>query len=199
MNPASWTKTGYPLLTSDDVPGQAGPGHNSFTVDEYGNPVIVYHSRTIGDTSNTGEASDGGLYDPRRHTRANLLTWDVDGAPVLNQTQQERLADAQSRVQVRVVVAVPQITATVDPAAPTGAEFSGEAALDPANWTSLGGVKAAAGDAIAFRNFSLDMTHFESGGRHYVVWAENPGPSTLRMAEIDPSNPSQLASPSIQL
>jgi len=52
--------------------------------------------------------------------------------------------------------------------------------LDPANWTSLGSVRAADGDPIAFRNFSLDMTHFESDGKHYVVWAENPGPSTLR-------------------
>ena len=120
MNPASWTKTGYPLLTSDDVPGQAGPGHNSFTVDEYGNPVIVYHSRTIGDTSNPGEATDGGLYDPRRHTRAALVAWDVDGAPVLNQTPQERLSDSHAQVQLRVVVGVPQITATVDPASPTG-------------------------------------------------------------------------------
>jgi GH43 family beta-xylosidase len=121
MDPASWTKSGYPLLTTDDVPGQAGPGHNSFTIDEYGNPVIVYHSRTVGDTSNPGEATDGGLYDPRRHTRAALVTWDVDGAPVFNQAPQERLADAHAQVQLRVVVAVPQITATVDPVSPTGA------------------------------------------------------------------------------
>lgn len=120
MYPASWTKNGYPLLTTDDVPGQFGPGHNSFTVDEYGNPVIVYHSRTTGDTSNPGEATDGGLYDPRRHTRAKLVTWDVDGAPVFNQTRQERLADEQARVQVRVVVDVPQISATVTPSSPDG-------------------------------------------------------------------------------
>ena len=120
MDAASWTKSGYPLLTTDDVPGQFGPGHNSFTVDEYGNPVIVYHSRTVGDTSNTGEATDGGLYDPRRHTRAALVAWDLDGAPVFNQTEQERLSDEQASVQLRVVVGVPQITATVDPAAPSG-------------------------------------------------------------------------------
>lgn len=121
LDPASWTKTGYPLLTTEDVPGQAGPGHNSFTVDEFGNPVIVFHSRTIGDTSNVGEATDGGLFDPRRHTRAALVTWDIDGAPVINQSSQERLSDAQAHVQQRIVVAVPNVTATVDPAVPNGA------------------------------------------------------------------------------
>jgi len=40
---------------------------------------------------------------------------------VLNQTAQERLADEHAQVQLRVVVAVPGITATVDPAQPTGA------------------------------------------------------------------------------
>ena len=103
------------------MPGQVGPGHNSFTVDELGNPVIVYHSRTVGDTSLPGEATDAGLFDPRRHTRAATVHWDVDGVPVLNQTPQEQLSDAQSQVQLRVVVAVPHITATVDPAVPNGA------------------------------------------------------------------------------
>ena len=46
MNPESWTKTAYPVLTSADVPGEYGPGHNSFTVDENGNAVFVYHARS---------------------------------------------------------------------------------------------------------------------------------------------------------
>ncbi|MGN8244231.1 family 43 glycosylhydrolase [Cellulomonas soli] len=123
MDPASWTKNPYPLLTTDDVPGQVGPGHNSFTVDELGNPVIVYHSRTVGDTSNPGEATDAGLYDPRRHARAATVHWDVDGLPVLAMTAAEELAPGLERVQVRVVVeAAPAVavTATVAPADPDG-------------------------------------------------------------------------------
>lgn len=84
--------------------------------------MIVFHSRTVGDTSNPGEATDGGLYDPRRHARATLVTWDV-GAPVFNQTAQERLADAHAAVQVHVVVNAPDlpvVTATVAPAEPNG-------------------------------------------------------------------------------
>ena len=49
-----------------------------------------------------------------------------------------------------------------------------------ANWEELGYLKAAAGDTAAFTSFSLDMTHFEANGKHYLVWAEKPG--TLRPA-----------------
>ena len=48
---------------------------------------------------------------------------------------------------------------------------------------------------------SLDMTYFEAGGRHYLCWADftknegNPeGISSLYIATIDPSNPTQLTS-----
>lgn len=42
----SWVKTNYPVLTSTDFNDEvSGPGHNSFTVDEYGNLIIVYHAR----------------------------------------------------------------------------------------------------------------------------------------------------------
>ncbi|NQX13778.1 family 43 glycosylhydrolase [Microbacteriaceae bacterium VKM Ac-2855] len=104
LDPASWTKVQYPVLTSADVPGQVGPGHNSFTVDEYGNPVIVYHSRTVNDTSNPGEATDLGLNDPRRHARAATVHWDSAGLPVFNLTADEELAPSIKRVQVKVVV-----------------------------------------------------------------------------------------------
>ena len=46
MDVNSWTKQGYPVLTSADVPGEYGPGHNSFTVDEDGNDIFVYHARS---------------------------------------------------------------------------------------------------------------------------------------------------------
>ncbi|NQX26177.1 family 43 glycosylhydrolase [Microbacteriaceae bacterium VKM Ac-2854] len=116
LDPASWQKVQYPVLTSADVPGQVGPGHNSFTVDEFGNPVIVYHSRTINDTSLPGEATDAGLNDPRRHARAATVHWDSAGLPVFNLTADEELAPSLKRVQVQVTVnaVAPalQITAT---------------------------------------------------------------------------------------
>ena len=115
LDPASWTKNPYPLLTTDDVPGQVGPGHNSFTVDELGNPVIVFHSRTVGDSSNPGESTDAGLFDPRRHTRAATVHWDVDGLPVLAMTPEEELPAGLERVEVRVVVSETDGPGPVDP------------------------------------------------------------------------------------
>uniref|UniRef100_UPI003F491C34 family 43 glycosylhydrolase n=1 Tax=Paenarthrobacter nicotinovorans TaxID=29320 RepID=UPI003F491C34 len=104
LDPASWQKMQYPVLSTADVHGQVGPGHNSFTVDEYGNPVIVYHSRTLNDVAVPGEASDFGLNDPRRHARAATVHWDSAGLPVFNMTAEEELRPEFKRVQVDVVV-----------------------------------------------------------------------------------------------
>ncbi|WP_062135994.1 family 43 glycosylhydrolase [Demequina aestuarii] len=104
MDPASWNKLGYPLLTTDDVPGMYGPGHNSFTVDALGNPVMVYHARSYDDPANPGEATDGGLFDPRRNAHATIVNFDVDGLPVLDLTPDEQLDPALRDVQVTVTV-----------------------------------------------------------------------------------------------
>lgn len=41
----AWTKLDYPLMETDLENKRIGPGHNSFTYDEEGNPIIVYHCR----------------------------------------------------------------------------------------------------------------------------------------------------------
>lgn len=69
--------------------------------------------------------------------------------------------------------------------------------LDP--WTECGQMQASAGDDSSFTSFSLDMTYFECGGKHYVIWAEIKGDSSLFMAEIDPSEPWKLTSAPILL
>ena len=46
LDPRSWTKERYPVLCTDAESKIYGPGHNSFTTDEEGNPVMVYHART---------------------------------------------------------------------------------------------------------------------------------------------------------
>ena len=98
LNATSWTKTDYPVLESVDLENQNGPGHNSFTIDEYGNPVIVYHARTPGDPG------DKGLYDPGRHARIKNMNFNADGVPVLNMTPEEELNPAYKEVQVNIIV-----------------------------------------------------------------------------------------------
>jgi GH43 family beta-xylosidase len=55
---------------------QYGPGHNSFTVSEDGSEdILVYHARTY--TEIVGDP----LYDPNRHTRAQVFSWKEDSTP----------------------------------------------------------------------------------------------------------------------
>lgn len=76
LDPDSWTKSQEPVFKSNETTGQYGPGHNCFTVSEDGGEdIIVYHAR------NYKEIVGEPLYDPNRHTRAQKLSWNEDGAP----------------------------------------------------------------------------------------------------------------------
>ncbi len=56
-------------------------------------------------------------------------------------------------------------------------------------WTECGMVQASDTDDLSFTNFSLDMTHFEHRGQHYLIWAQTVGDSSLLMATTDPEKP----------
>lgn len=85
MDISSWTKSDEPLLTSDDLVGEYGPGHNSFTVDEQGDDLFVYHSRSQQCYDKQCEWSDEySLYDPCRSARVRKVLWTDDGFPILN-------------------------------------------------------------------------------------------------------------------
>ena len=75
MNPAVWSKSQQPVFVSSAATGVYGPGHNSFTVDEQGHDLLVYHGRDyeriVGDP----------LFDPNRHTRIQRLYFRADGTP----------------------------------------------------------------------------------------------------------------------
>lgn len=76
LDPLSWKKERYPVLCSDEARGIYGPGHNSFTVDEDGNDILVYHART------EREIVGNPLYNPNRHTMLMKIAWDREGRPV---------------------------------------------------------------------------------------------------------------------
>lgn len=79
LNPRAWKKERYPVLCTDREKGIYGPGHNSFTEDEEGNPVMVYHARTE-------EKIEGNpLYNPNRHAMLMKICWsEKTGAPVFS-------------------------------------------------------------------------------------------------------------------
>lgn len=78
LDPRCWKKERYPVLKTDESKGIYGPGHNSFTKDENGNDIMVYHARTeakiVGDP----------LYNPNRHAHLMQITWDENGRPVFS-------------------------------------------------------------------------------------------------------------------
>lgn len=84
MDISSWTKLPYPVLRTEDLVGEAGPGHNSFTVDENGDTLLVYHSRPASHlTGKCGTYCEESLYDPCRHTRIKKVNFDEMGTPIL--------------------------------------------------------------------------------------------------------------------
>lgn len=76
LDPQMWKKERYPVVKTDPKKGIYGPGHNSFTKDEEGRDVCVFHARTYPEI--TGDP----LYDPNRHTMLMPVEWDSEGRPV---------------------------------------------------------------------------------------------------------------------
>ena len=78
LDPKAWKKERYPVLESSEKAGLYGPGHNTFSVDEQGNPICVYHARPyaqiVGDP----------LYDPNRHARIMRVEFDESGKPIFD-------------------------------------------------------------------------------------------------------------------
>lgn len=84
MDIASWTKLPYPVLRTEDLYGEAGPGHNSFVKDENGDTLLVYHSRPIAHLDGKcGTYCEESLYDPCRHTRIKRVKFTENGEPIL--------------------------------------------------------------------------------------------------------------------
>ena len=78
LDPLSWKKERQPVLKTSEKHGIYGPGHNSFTKDEDGNDIMVYHART--------EANIEGnpLYNPNRHAHLMQVNWDEEDRPLFS-------------------------------------------------------------------------------------------------------------------
>lgn len=90
LDPANWTKGNYPLLTSRSVPGEYGPGHNSYVTDDDGNVWNVYHARP-------------GIDEPRC-SGLRRVHFDIDGCPVLDLTPDRDVNPALTELYLDVVV-----------------------------------------------------------------------------------------------
>ena len=75
MDPAAWTKSSAPVFRSSAKNNVWGAGHNSFTVDEKGRDMLVYHARDY------QKITGNPLHDPNRHTRVQPFGYTADGVP----------------------------------------------------------------------------------------------------------------------
>ena len=75
MDPNVWSKAGEPVFHTSEATSVYGPGHNSFTTDEHGRPLLVYHGRDY------KEIEGDPLFNPDRHTRVQRLYFTEDGTP----------------------------------------------------------------------------------------------------------------------
>lgn len=83
MSTSSWKKLPYPVLETKDLIDEAGPGHNSFVVDENGDTLIVYHARPASHADKKcGSFCDEVLYDPCRHARIKKINFDENKFPI---------------------------------------------------------------------------------------------------------------------
>jgi len=90
LDPNSWTKVNYPLLTSASIPGEYGPGHNSYVVDDNGVIWNAYHARP-------------GVNGPRS-SGIRRVHFDIDGYPRLDLPHDKDINPALAVVSVDVVV-----------------------------------------------------------------------------------------------
>lgn len=75
LDPRSWEKNPVPVLKTDEKKGIYGPGHNSFSVDDEGNAVVIFHART--EKEIVGDPLD----DPNRHAMYRKVLWKKNGEP----------------------------------------------------------------------------------------------------------------------
>ena len=105
---SNWTKLPYPILTSSDFDDEvSGPGHNSFTYDENGNLVIVYHAR---ESKSHATHSGDPLYDPCRNAYVKTVLFDEDGLPIFNLSSEDFIKGGDT-FKVNVVVEGEEIKA----------------------------------------------------------------------------------------
>lgn len=83
LDPRSWHKDRMPVMKTNPQKGIYGPGHNSFTTDETGRDIMVYHARTY-----DGILTEDPLYDPNRHAHWLYVTYDANDRPVFEPNNQ---------------------------------------------------------------------------------------------------------------
>ena len=79
LDAQAWKKSPVPVMVTEAQNGLYGPGHNSFTVDENGNDLLVFHARPYPGFHGTA------LSDPNRHCFLRTIQYAQDGTPIFQE------------------------------------------------------------------------------------------------------------------
>lgn len=90
LEPKNWRKNNYPILTSRSVEGEYGTGHNAYITDENGIVWNTYHARP----GTEGVRSSG----------IRRVHFDIDGAPMLDVTEEQDVKEEFRTVETKLVV-----------------------------------------------------------------------------------------------
>ena len=104
MDPDSWTKLSYPILTSEDVPENTDRDiiRLRLTLTAIRCLYITRARRVYLDQCEY--ASSDPLYDPCRHARVKNVHWSRDGLPILKLSADEELPEGAEKVTIQVTV-----------------------------------------------------------------------------------------------
>lgn len=90
LDPRSWKKKNYPILTSRSVEGEFGTGHNAYVTDGDGTVWNTYHARPGVD----GVRSSG----------IRRVHFDSEGEPVLDLTEEDDVREEYRTVRTKLVI-----------------------------------------------------------------------------------------------
>ena len=108
LDPASWTKENYPLLTSRSVEGEYGPGHNAYVTDDDGLVWNTYHARPGLQATEQGSSSkplkDSNATFGARSSGIRRVHFNAEGYPILDMTEEMDLDPNLKWVKMKVIV-----------------------------------------------------------------------------------------------
>lgn len=90
LDPASWTKSNYPILTGLSVDGLCGPGHNAYVEDTDGTLINVFHAKK-------------GVYGSR-DAFLRIVHFGADGTPILDMVEEREILPENKSVTLTVTV-----------------------------------------------------------------------------------------------
>ena len=102
LDPDSWEKLQYPVLTKESVAGQYGPGHNNFvkSPDGSGDDLMVFHSKEYP----ADDPEDVAYLKNPRNAAIRRVHWNRWGYPVLDMLPEQELLPEFRNVSCQIMI-----------------------------------------------------------------------------------------------